>query len=180
MQELLEGISPDNIDSVRVTRQDFVEGLNDVILYNVTFIGLEIGGNIDEMVVTLNGVSGTGPSLTVSTIQDGNEVGGNVTLQFDDTQSRPPGVGPVQNATIPYDATPAEVKAAIDNMLTIPSVDVDFEYTGGPGLRWLVTFTDNLGDVAELGCDDAELNVTTGPLAESTCNITTVTVGAFL
>lgn len=180
VQEILEDIAPDNIDSVTVTRDAFVDGFNDVVLYNVTFSGIEVGGNLEELTVQLNGVSGTSPSLVISTIQDGNEVDGNVTLTFDDTQSRPPGEGPPQNVSIAYDATPAEVKAAIESMATIPSVDVDFVYTGGPGLRWLVTFTNNLGDVAEMGCNDTELEVGTGPIGDTFCNLTTVTVGAFL
>ncbi|KAL9190302.1 hypothetical protein ACHAXT_007513 [Thalassiosira profunda] len=83
------------------------------------------------------------PSLTslvacdTSTVMDGNEIRGNFYLESSDP--------------IPFDASPAEVEAALAGVSGIGSVDVSRSQADGQGGRtWLITFLEDHGDVSLL------------------------------
>jgi hypothetical protein len=154
--------------------------------YFITFIGDDVGGDVPQLqVVDLNIASGNDVKVEVSTIRDGNEVDGNVTLIFDNTISRPAGGCHTKctdgqfNVTLPYDTRATALKTLIQSLPNVPAVDVAVSYIGGPGVLWFVTFTRNYGDTAELVCDNSTLSGTNN-ITNPACNVTTIQDGYFL
>eukprot|EP01029_Cantina_marsupialis_P004229 TRINITY_DN1423_c0_g1_i1.p1 TRINITY_DN1423_c0_g1~~TRINITY_DN1423_c0_g1_i1.p1 ORF type:complete len:6993 (+),score=3165.97 TRINITY_DN1423_c0_g1_i1:2976-20981(+) len=109
-----------------------------------------VGGNLNEFTFVYRIATKTLDSeFEVSTLMDGNEIGGDFVLLFDD------GSGSAQStASIPFLATDSDIKTALENLGSIPSdsiiVDPNVIVDGEKGRTWTVRFTGNAGDLPEM------------------------------
>lgn len=180
MKELLEKIDPDNVDEVTVTRTTVTDPGLEGYEWRITFTGQQVGGNVPQLVPVSVFLFGDSPNLTVWTDTNGNEVGGTVTLFYDDIASRPPGTFGVANTTINAFSTAVDIRTQLELMENMGAVGVQTLYVGGPGLAWRVTFTRNLGDMSQLFFDDSNLTEFEPPTTNPRANITTEVNGYFL
>merc|ERR1711871_1787840 len=87
----------------------------------------------------MGSLTGSGVTITGTTLQDGNELGGTYTLEY---------AGSV-TSSIPYSATADELDAALTSLVGAVSVTRSSTTTEG-GSTYTVTFTGLTGDVSEL------------------------------
>lgn len=139
----LEALS--TIDSVDVFRA----GPTDQGGYNwtVTFTSDYNGANVPEMVALYHDLGGAGASAQVTTLRDGNELSGGFNVSF----SEPIGFGFPDSATVPFAATPSELKAALESVgtgdVSVHRSGPDFEL----GYTWTISFLEYEGDLPHVG-----------------------------
>lgn len=125
------------VDDVQVTLSTDASGVTPGnYLYTVTFLGPAVAGNVRQLRIVDVGANGCG-----------EVTGATVTLQTEETlvESFVP-LYKVQNtADLAYDATAADVKAAIESLTGACMVDVARSVMGN-GYEWLVTFSGTGGD----------------------------------
>ena len=159
VEEILEAM--DNIGDVDVQRSPSSDN-DDGFTWLVTFLSdsSDNAGNVPQMELGTNQLQGSGAAVTFGTVVDGNELGGSFTLEVDGETT----------VALPHDATDLEVKAALEALATVHTVDV--AQTGPDwegGYAWAVTFTadQNAGDVAQMV---AVSNLTGTSGAVTVCN----------
>ncbi|KAA0170928.1 hypothetical protein FNF28_01205 [Cafeteria roenbergensis] len=192
MREKMQDISPSVIDQVTVSRVDVTGTDSGGIPYEgfewrITFVGDDIGGNVPQLQVTdLNIASGNDVKVTTWTEREGNEVNGTVSVVFDNTISRPAGgcfskcFDGKFNVTVPYSARASELDTLIESLPNINQVSTEVRYIGGPGVLWLITFTRNYGDTAQLECLHNTSLSGYNNISNPTCDVTTIQDGYFL
>jgi len=138
----LESLS--TIDTIHVRR----DGPTHQAGYNwtVTFTSNYNGANLPQLIPTYADLGGNGATAVVTTVQDGNELGGSFNVTFGN------------NATsVPFDATPSIMKAALENVgtgeVTVHRSGPDFEL----GYVWTISFIEKEGDLDLIGTDITRL-----------------------
>merc|ERR1711871_1793145 len=106
--------------------------------YTWTVTWATASGNQDPLTFA-NSLTGSGVTITGTTLQDGNELGGTYTLEY---------AGSV-TSSIPYSATADELDAALTSLVGAVSVTRTATTTEG-GSSYSVTFTGLTGDVSPL------------------------------
>jgi len=99
----LEALSPvGSVDVVRLGPTD-QGGYN----WTVTFTSDYNSGDVPQLLATYHDLTGRGATAVVSTLRDGNQLSGsfNVTFEASDWGTSPQG-----STSVPYDATPAQMK----------------------------------------------------------------------
>ena len=133
MEEILENMQ--NIGNVTVNRtitQHFSgsPAIKYSIVYSITFEDNE--RDLPEIRLGTSQLTGAGADVAFNTVTQGNMIGGTFMLAFEGQQSSP----------IPYDATDAQMQAALQGLSNIDTVEV---LRSGPdaqlGYVWTVTFT---------------------------------------
>lgn len=115
--------------------------------YTVTFVGEP--GDVSPLVVVLS-LTGTGARVAVAEATKGNAVGGSFTLSL----------GGVSTGALAWDASAADMEAALEDLSTVGEVTVMRGAADGErGHTWSVTFVDvqNGGDVELLLADYSQL-----------------------
>lgn len=139
----LEALS--TIDSVDVFRT----GPTDQGGYNwtVTFASDYNGGNVPELAAVSSDLGGAGAAAQVTTLRDGNELSGSFNVSFSD----PVGTGYPPLATVPFGASPSELKAALEAVgtgeVSVHRAGPNFEL----GYAWTVSFLEREGDLPLVG-----------------------------
>lgn len=156
----LEALS--NIDEVDVSRSADA-GFDSGYTYTVTFVGDGVGGDVPLLQLIYNTgdaqLYGDSPTIGYGTITNGNQVSGTITLSYDDRDSAgniPAGAygGSVTSSAInPYD-TASEIATKVAAMANIGTVTVT-KTVARPAFSFTVTFTSNLGNMAQVTCDDS-------------------------
>jgi hypothetical protein len=124
-----------SIDDVAVTRDADASGGN--VTYTVTFHGALVRGNVPQLTVTDFGTDGCEPFANATGYSRANGP-----VAYKDTTLEPsflPLYKVQTTAALPYDATAADVKAAVEALTAACSVDVSRELVG-TGYTWAVTF----------------------------------------
>jgi hypothetical protein len=138
--ESLSTIDTVNVKRVGPTRHG---GYN----WTITFTSDYNGANLPELIPTYDDLEGEGSSAIVTTIQDGNELGGYFNVSYPNASS----------AMVPYDATPSIMKAAIENVgfgeVVVHRSGPDFEL----GYSWTVSFIELEGDVEFIELDITDM-----------------------
>ncbi len=114
MKEILEAML--NVGEVEVSRvpAGVDEGLDGAYTWSITFLSDENKGNVPQLRLGQSNLVATGVGVAFATTTQGNEISGSFTLSFNGGTT----------AELDYDATSAEVTAALVALETISSVDV--------------------------------------------------------
>jgi hypothetical protein len=117
--------------------------------WNVTFVDAAAHGDIPLVVVNAASLTGIGVAATVTTLTEGNSVGGSFTLQLDTSDQ--PGGARYSTQPLMYDSSAATVKEYLESLPNIGTVNVT---RTGPsavnGYRWIVTFRTDVGNIPQL------------------------------
>ena len=119
--------------------------------WTITFQGMQ--GDVPELQVASNMLTGTSASVSVSTQTEGNVVSGDFAVEFMGERT----------LNIPYDATAAQVKSFLEDLPTIGNLDVQRSAADGQrGFAWFLTFTSdmNAGNIDAITVDDDGLDGT--------------------
>ena len=124
--------------SVAVTRSG--PDAQDGYAWTVTF--LDRAGDVPPLEV-VSSLTGSGAAVAVTTVRDGNVLGGEYSLETVDGYS---------TTTLPHDAAAADVAAALEAIGAVGSVEVSDrdDASSEGGKSFLITFTTARGDVPEL------------------------------
>jgi len=154
LEEILEALP--NINDVTVSRSivDEQGGYE----WLVTFV--DPPGDVPQLTLASTSLSGGGAGVVITTPTPGNEIYGTFRLGF----------GYESTVPIPYDATPDEVKSALEALIEVDVVQV--KRTGPDvqnGYSWSITFVSdaNTGDVPSLTINSSGL-YTSNPSTFST------------
>jgi len=143
MQLVLQALP--NIDTVEVLRSGPDAQLG--YTWTVTFTSDAEPGSLPLLVQHTGSLSGTGSNVTVSEMQDGNQIDGSVALTFDSN-----------TVNISYDATASEIETALESTLNTGNVDVT---RSGPdrnrGYSWTISFLQMEGDIGMIATNDGAL-----------------------
>eukprot|EP00948_MAST-09A_sp_MAST-9A-sp1_P000252 g252.t1 len=135
VKETLEGLS--NIDEVTVTRSGpFQFG---TYAWDITFTGNDVVGDVPNLVVLLNGLSGQSPSINIQEVTKGNSVSGVFRLRN----------GQQESADIAYNAPGVVIQNALTSIglgTTSVSLAGPLKELGG-GHIWTITFLSYVGSV---------------------------------
>ena len=124
-------------------------------VWHVTFNSGHVGNQEPIVAEPATGWTGADVTLNVFTVREGLQpISGYFTLAFENAAGIVPTTSPIA-----YDASALTVKTALENLITIGSVDVS-RARNGYGYSWLITFQTNLGPVNSLIAIGTEL---TGP-----------------
>eukprot|EP01037_Dinobryon_pediforme_P037148 gene37148-44477_t len=134
----LESLS--SVGSVSVERSAIDSQLG--YKWTITFTSAMNAGNVPSIIPDYTGLAVSNPLGSVLmnvTSYDGNEIGGSFTVGFVHSSNS------AVTASIPYDATDAQMKAALEAMSNdiIPAGSISVSRTGPDGQRgytWLVSF----------------------------------------
>ena len=135
----LEGI--DGVNEVLVDRVDNPDTATNSFIWTVQFF--DPVGDVENMVVDDTNLLSTGPSPAQAAVneevQGESPLGGFFLVEYRGSWTD----------NIRYDATAAEMKAHLEAMDTIGTVNVE-RLDNGNGHEWLVTFLSNLGDLPSM------------------------------
>ena len=108
--------------------------------WRVTF--LNAPASLPTMQAVGDSLTGVAPSVEVAYAVKGNSLSGGFTLSL----------GGYRTETIPYDATAADLAAALEALPSVTAVDITASYPPDPqgGRQWSVTFIDALGQGGDL------------------------------
>jgi hypothetical protein len=124
-------------------------------VWHVTFNSGHVGNQEPIVAEPATGWTGADVTLNVFTVREGLQpISGYFTLALEDTSGIIPTTSPIA-----YDASALDVKVALENLITVGSVDVS-RARNGFGYSWMITFQTNLGPVKSLIATGTEL---TGP-----------------
>lgn len=147
-----------DVGAVNVLRDKFYSGLRAGFRWNVTFPNYN--GDLANLNINTTGLTGLsvrtttqeivkGVACEVQTISVEGARGGSFRLRFNGATT----------SQIPYNASAAEVKSALEGLSTINEVVVTLNTsaTYGAGRMWTVMFTDNTGDLPLMDGDASGL-----------------------
>ena len=168
VEELLEGMT--NIGQVIVNKTKVQNGgVTSSVTWRIEFLSDE--GDLPTLTTDSSALTGTGAHATATTLTRGNEFASGASLRLS--------YNGATTSNIAFDASPSAMKASLEALASIASVDVTRvgPLNGRKEYAWTVTFTGdaNAGSVANMGIDASMLSTTsTGAWANATVATTIV------
>lgn len=178
--------------------------------FAITFVGANVGGDVSLLSLDASGLAGTADATSaVVETTAGSEATGTVTLSFDESGSYPTAAdlavggdtadaaalaaaGTQTSTALAVGASASSVAAAVTSIVFASAesppggaIVVSREGTGGPGVRWVVTFASGVrarGNVAQVAIAGSALSIVHASLAAPAASAAaaTRTQGTFL